>query len=31
MAGHLTMCALQHGQEREVLVPGPHVQRDPRD
>lgn len=31
MAGHLTMCALRHGQECEVLVPGPHVQRYPGD
>lgn len=31
MAGHLTMCALQPGQECEVLIPGPHVQWDSRD
>jgi hypothetical protein len=31
VAGHLAVCALQHGQEHEVLVPGPHLQRDTCD
>ena len=31
LTGHPALCALQRGQERELPVPGPHVQRDARD